>query len=670
MTIEEDLINRKNVLDVDNDFNLIENLYYHNEDLGAIYIKKKTIFKLWSPTAEKVSLVLFSSDDKNAKKKYLDMKKCLEGVWCIELKGDYHGQYYNYRIEKNNEIFEVTDPYCKAINITGDKSMVINLEKTNPKRWKNKFSPKMSRNPIIYELSIRDFTIDEASGVREQYRGKYKGLTFLDNEAEIKTGLSHLVELGVTHVQLMPIYDFSSSDKNVLNGEYNWGYNPRNYNVPEGIYSTNPNDAVLRIRELKEMIMKLHDNGIRVIMDVVYNHIADSINSNFNKIVPKYYYRFNENGEYSNGSGCGNEIATERRMVRKFIIDSIIYWTKEYKIDGFRLDLMGLYDIETVEEIRKELDKIDKDILLLGEGWKGGESTLSNENSMIKDNIRKIENKRIACFNDNLRDAIKGNVFSDSDRGFVSGKANLEETIKFGIVGAIEHRDIDYSKVIYNKHPWANESFQSINYDSCHDNYTLWDKLSLANKDASKEDLIDMNKLSAAIVLTSQGIPFINSGEELLRTKKKENGEYDGNSYRSSDSVNKIYWNTKKENKDIFDYYRELISLRKNHNVFNIGSKEKINKYLKFIDENKFSEIGNLVAYTIECDDIDKYWSKVLVAFNGSNMDKYIELDDKGWEVILDKDKVRESGIEYIEGSRVRIKRFGAFIAVKFKNRI
>lgn len=670
MTIEEDLINIKNVLDVDNDFNLIENLYYHNEELGAIYRKKKTIFKLWSPTAEKVSLVLFSSDDENAKKKYLDMKKCLEGVWCIELKGDYHRQYYNYRIEKNDEVFEVTDPYCRAINITGDKSMVINLEKTNPKRWKNSFPPKMSKNPIIYELSIRDFTIDEASGVREEYRGKYKGLTFIDNEAEIKTGLNHLVELGVTHVQLMPIYDFSSSDKNVLNGEYNWGYNPRNYNVPEGIYSTNPNDAVLRIRELKEMIMKLHDNGIRVIMDVVYNHIADSINSNFNKIVPKYYYRFNENGEYSNGSGCGNEIATERRMVRKFIIDSIIYWTKEYKIDGFRLDLMGLYDIETVEEIRKELDKIDKDILLLGEGWKGGESTLSNENSMIKDNIRKIENKRIACFNDNLRDAIKGNVFSDSDRGFVSGKTNLEETIKFGIVGAIEHKDIDYSKVIYNKYPWANESFQSINYDSCHDNYTLWDKLSLANKDASKEDLIDMNKLSAAIILTSQGIPFINSGEELLRTKKKENGEYDGNSYKSSDSVNKIYWNTKKENKDIFDYYRELVSLRKNHNVFNIGSKEKINKYLKFIDENKFSKIGNLVAYTIECDDIDKYWSKVLVAFNGSNMDKYIELDDKGWEVILDKDKVRESGIEYIEESRVKIKRLGAFIAVKFKNRI
>lgn len=670
MTIEEDLINIKNVLDVDNDFNLIENLYYHNGELGAIYRKKKTIFKLWSPTAEKVSLVLFSSDDENAKKKYLDMKKCLEGVWCIELKGDYHRQYYNYRIEKNDEVFEVTDPYCRAINITGDKSMVINLEKTNPKRWKNSFPPKMSKNPIIYELSIRDFTIDEASGVREEYRGKYKGLTFTDNEAEIKTGLNHLVELGVTHVQLMPIYDFSSSDKNVLNGEYNWGYNPRNYNVPEGIYSTNPNDAVLRIRELKEMIMKLHDNGIRVIMDVVYNHIADSINSNFNKIVPKYYYRFNENGEYSNGSGCGNEIATERRMARKFIIDSIIYWAKEYKIDGFRLDLMGLYDIQTVEEIRKELDKIDKDILLLGEGWKGGESTLSNEDSMIKDNIRKIENKRIACFNDNLRDAIKGNVFSDSDRGFVSGKANLEETIKFGIVGAIEHKDIDYSKVIYNKYPWANESFQSINYDSCHDNYTLWDKLSLANKDANKEDLIDMNKLSAAIVLTSQGIPFINSGEELLRTKKKENGEYDGNSYKSSDSVNKIYWNTKKENKDIFDYYRELVSLRKNHNVFNIGSKEKINKYLKFIDENKFSKIGNLVAYTIECDDIDKYWSKVLVAFNGSNMDKYIELDDKGWEVILDKDKVRESGIEYIEESRVKIKRLGAFIAVKFKNRI
>ena len=670
MTIEEDLINRKNVLDVDNDFNLIENLYYHSESLGAIYRKKKTIFKLWSPTAEKVSLVLFSSDDKNAKAKYLEMKKCLEGVWCIELKGDYHRQYYNYRIEKNGEVFEVTDPYCRAINITGDKSMVVNLGRTNPKRWKSSFSPKMSKNPIIYELSIRDFTIDEASGVKEEYRGRYRGLSFIDNKEEVKVGLSHLIELGITHVQLMPIYDFSSSDENVLNGEYNWGYNPRNYNVPEGIYSINPKDSALRIKELKEMIMKLHESGIRVIMDVVYNHTADLINSSFNRIVPKYYYRFNENGEYSNGSGCGNEIATERRMVRKFIIDSIVYWAKEYKIDGFRLDLMGLYDIETVEEIRKELDKIDKDILLLGEGWKGGESTLSNENSMIKDNIRKIENKRIACFNDNLRDAIKGNVFSDSDRGFVSGKANLEETIKFGIVGAIEHKDIDYSKVIYNKYPWANESFQSINYTSCHDNYTLWDKLSLANKEASKEELIDMNKLSATIVLTSQGIPFISSGEELLRTKKKENGEYDSNSYKSSDSVNKIYWDTKKENKDIFDYYRELISLRKNHNAFNIASKEKINKCLKFIGENKFSEVGNLVAYTIECDDIDKYWSKVLVAFNGSNMDKYIELDDIGWEIILDKDNIRESGIEYVEGNRVKVKKIGALIAVKFKSKV
>ena len=642
-----------------------DELYKYEDELGAIYNNRKTTFKIWAPLAESVEVIFYGKDGydyRSDAKEVIKMKYEEKGVWKLEVKGDLNGEFYNYIIKRSGVSKEVIDPYAKAVGVNGERGMVIDLNATNPIGWDTHTIPKLNSvlDAIIYEVNIRDFTIDNNSGINNEIKGKFKGFCAEQstNKGKIKTGINHLKELGVNVIQLLPSFDYKTIDERYFNEEeYNWGYDPLNYNVPEGSYSTNPYFGEVRIKEFKELIMKLHENGFKVVMDVVFNHTADTENSNFNKILPKYYYRENEDGSFSNGSGCGNEIASERAMVRKFILDSLKYWVEEYKIDGFRFDLMGLHDIEIMKAIRKELSE---DIILYGEGWKAGPSTLEDDILTLKENISKFGKLQVGAFSDDIRDAIKGSVFEAESGGFINGGNGFEETIKFGVVASTAHKDIDFNKLKYSKIPWAIEPYQVITYVSAHDNYTLWDKLALVKPLFAKSDRIKMNKLAAAIILTSQGIPFIHAGDEILRTKKDRNGTLVENSYKSSDYVNKFYWSRKEKYIDIFNYYKKLIDLRKNHKIFKMNSAKDINDNIEFL--NFEENLKNIVAYIAYGDRINDSLGKIAVIFNG-NQD-YVEIDLKHnqFMAILDGDDINEKGLYKINNSIINIKPLSALI--------
>ena len=642
-----------------------DELYKYEDELGAIYNNRKTTFKIWAPLAESVEVIFYGKDGydyRSDAKEVIKMKYEEKGVWKLEVKGDLNGEFYNYIIKRSGVSKEVIDPYAKAVGVNGERGMVIDLNATNPIGWDTHTIPKLNSvlDAIIYEVNIRDFTIDNNSGINNEIKGKFKGFCAEQstNKGKIKTGINHLKELGVNVIQLLPSFDYKTIDERYFNEEeYNWGYDPLNYNVPEGSYSTNPYFGEVRIKEFKELIMKLHENGFKVVMDVVFNHTADTENSNFNKILPKYYYRENEDGSFSNGSGCGNEIASERAMVRKFILDSLKYWVEEYKIDGFRFDLMGLHDIETMKAIRKELSE---DIILYGEGWKAGPSTLEDDILTLKENISKFGKLQVGAFSDDIRDAIKGSVFEAESGGFINGGNGFEETIKFGVVASTAHKDINFNKLKYSKIPWAIEPYQVITYVSAHDNYTLWDKLALVKPLFAKSDRIKMNKLAAAIILTSQGIPFIHAGDEILRTKKDRNGTLVENSYKSSDYVNKFYWSRKEKYIDIFNYYKKLVDLRKNHKIFKMNSAKDINDNIEFL--NFEENLKNIVAYIAYGDRINDSLGKIAVIFNG-NQD-YVEIDLKHnkFIAILDGDDVNEKGLYKINNNLINIKPLSALI--------
>lgn len=640
-----------------------KDIYHYDGELGSIYTKEKTKFILWAPTAKKVRIGFYSKnpyDIKSSAKTIKDMYRNDKGVWVLEVDGDLNGEFYNYIVDVDGNENILVDPYAKAVGINGDRGMVIDLSITNPKNWHmdKRVKLKSPTDSIIYEVHVRDFTIDENSGVSKDLAGKYKG--FISSETKIPgtkftTALDHVKEMGFTHVHLLPVFDFGSIDEENLNRpQYNWGYDPKNYNVPEGSYSTNPYEGAVRIREFKEMIQSIHNRGIGVIMDVVYNHTYN-LNSNLNLAVPKYYYRQNYIGNYSNGSGCGNETASDRSMFRKFMVDSVVYWANEYHIDGFRFDLMGLHDIDTMKEVRLELDKIDKSILIYGEGWTGGEASLKEELSSIKKNIKKYDKKQIAAFNDDARDAVKGHVFYEEKAGFVNGGINLEESIKFAVVAATAHPQVDAKKSIYSTEFWAKEPYQTITYASSHDNYTLWDKLQKVCKDASKKDLIRMNKLAAAIILTSQGISFIHAGEEMARTKIDEDGNFVENSYCSSDFVNKINWKMKNEFKDLLEYYRGLILLRKSYKSFRMDTNDQIKNNISFMEKGKEFNEDNIVAYTINSKILGDPCETIVVIFNGNDKSVSIKLPDKRWDVIVDENKAGINKIVSIKDNIIKI---------------
>ncbi|GAA0076279.1 type I pullulanase [Clostridium sp. CTA-5] len=657
--------------------NEFESLYSYDGNLGAIYNNDETNFILWAPTASDVKVVFYGKDGNlyySPAEKTLDMVKGENGIWTAKESGDLDGVYYNYLVTINGKENEVTDPYAKAVGVNGNRGMVINLGSTNPSGWEKDRRPEL-KNPTdatIYEMHIRDLSIDENSGINLEYRGKYKGV-WQDGttipDGDIKTGVAHLKELGVNTVQLMPSFDYTSVDETKLNiPQFNWGYDPQNYNVPEGSYSSNPYDGRIRIKEFKEMVNELHKQGIRVIMDVVYNHTDSSQNSVLNLAVPDYYYRQDSEGNFSNGSGCRSEVASDRSMARKLIIDSVKYWVKEYHIDGFRFDLMANHDIETMKQIRQELDKIDKNILIYGEGWAAGPCALPEEKQALKINASEFGKMQIGMFSDDIRDGLKGNVFNDTEPAFVNGQPGFEEWVKFGIVGSTRHDDIDYSKVRYSKKPWANEPYQAINYVSCHDDLTLWDRLQTVEPNKSDKELQNMNKIAAAVVFTSQGIPFIQAGEEFARTKVNEDGSLNKNSYTSSDDINKLDWNRIEKYRNLYEYYKGLIELRASHKAFRMGKTEDIQQNLKFLEKGKDFEEDNVVAYTLDGKAVEDKWENIAVIFNSNSKPVKVNLPDNNWTIVVNKDKAGIEELGKIEGGKIIVPANTSYVLVDTKS--
>ena len=646
--------------------------YNYDGELGVIYSKNSSEFKLWAPLAEQVELVLYGKDynELEANKTIIKMNRENRGVWRVKIDEDLSGEYYNYLVRNNGKTYESVDPYAKAVSINGEKSMVIDMESTNPKGWSNDKKPILNdvTDSIIYEAHIRDLTKDEASGVITELRGKYIGAVLENSKIKgtsITTGLDHLKELGITHIHLLPVFDYGSIDERYDSPDnYNWGYDPQNYNVPEGSYSTNPYEGAVRISEFKEMVYRFHQAGIRVVMDMVYNHTYN-LESPLNLTVPGYYYRKDQYGRYSNGSGCGNETASERYMFRKYMIDSVLYWAKEYHIDGFRFDLMGLHDLETMRIIRNELNKVDKSIIMYGEGWTCYDTPLNINESAVKNNICKFDDLQIAAFSDDARDSIKGSVFLKESLGFVNGGDNYEESIKYTICASTKHDEIDLSKVVYSKSFWANEPYQTITYDSAHDNNTLFDKLRMSCKDENEEELLKMNKLAAAIVLTSQGISFLHEGEEFARVKENLEGEIIENSYNSSDYTNELKWLRKQRYIDLFNYYKGLIKLRKEYKAFRMNSNKEIQNNISFMAKGNEFKDNHIVGYIINIEDYNDSYSKIAVIFNANKYNVEVDLDEGKWNVLVDGEKA-DSEVQYkIEDSIVNVSARSALILIK-----
>lgn len=592
---------------------------YNGDDLGYTFNPFSSKFRLWAPTAEKVYLCLFKGDEKRE----IEMKRSEGGTWIVEVKENLKNTLYTYKILRKGELVETVDPYAKALTANGTHGVVIDLKDTDPPGWSEDVKPTFNNfvDAIIYELHVRDFSVHRDSGIKN--KGKYLAFTEKGTSyKEVKTGLDHLVELGITHVHLLPIQDFASVDE--LKGGYNWGYDPYHYFVPEGSYAVDPNDPISRIKEVKEMILSLHRAGIRVVMDVVYNHTYTVLNSIFDKVEPGYFYRHNPDGSYSNGSGCGNETASEKPMVKKLIIDSLKYWVKEYHVDGFRFDLMGLHDIDAMEEIEKTLHSIEPSLLLYGEPWTAGPSVLPVEKQLLKGAQK---GTRIAVFNDNFRNAIKG-FPDDESKGFATGKKNAEKHIMRGVVGSIE-----YSAEIKD---FTLNPQETVNYISCHDNLTLWDKISKSNPDATEEEKILMDKLATMIILTSQGIPFIHAGEEFLRTKNCNN-----NSFNAGDEINQLEWPRKLIYKEVFEYYQGLIKLRKEHPSFRMQTGEEIKSKLHFIKSPK-----NTIAFLISDNANNDPWEKITVIYNPTKSKVEVKLPQGNWKVVVDN---RKAGILPIE---------------------
>ncbi|MDP4179009.1 MAG: type I pullulanase [Bacillota bacterium] len=602
-------------------------IYYHDGPLGILYSKEYTIFKLWSPAASSVKLLLYMSSEpyENEKSIKHEMKE-IDGVWYVLIRQNLKNMYYTFEVEVYNRINEAVDPYAKALGINGHRGYITDLLETNPRGFKNDNSPVINNftDAILYETSIRDISIHPDSGVVN--KGKFIGLceenTF--SSKGISTALNHIKELGVTHVQIMPFFDFSFhsvDEKNPQN--YNWGYDPQNYNAPEGSYSTNPYEPNCRIYELKELIQTLHKNGLCVNMDVVYNHYAGEENNNFEKIFPGYYFRFNNDGSFVKGTGCENDTASERLMFRKFMIDSMIYWATEYHIDGFRVDLMGIHDVETMNLIRESLNNISSKIMLYGEGWNLG-TKLPEEDKAIISNAYKMPH--IGHFNDMIRDTLKGSVFNAWDTGFVSGKQYLEQQIKKCVTASIN----------FNNYGLFQTPDQSINYVSAHDNNTLWDKLEISNGGSGFEELKKMHKLANSIVLTSQGIPFLCSGEEFCRTKNKIE-----NSYKSPDYINRLDWERKAHFLDTFAYYKGLIKLRKEHPAFRMNDTEYLASHIEFICNTP----RNVVAYILKDYANGDSWKDIIVIYNANTYPVKIHVPFGTWKQVTD---VYVSGTEII----------------------
>lgn len=620
-----------------------EQYTYNGNDLGAAYHKEKTVFKVWAPTAERVVLNLYStgSDTEDGAKKLLhtDMVKKERGVYEREIEGDLDGVYYTYTITADGKTNETGDIYAKAAGVNGNRSMVVNLEKTNPSGWENDRHVFYPLNfSQIWEVHIGDFSNDKASGVSEAHRGKYMAFTedtTLNNDGINPTCVNYLKELGVTHVHLLPSFDYGSVDERKCD-TFNWGYDPVNYNVPEGSYATDAFHGEVRIREFKEMVAALHKAGISVVMDVVYNH-THSLDSHFNKTVPYYYYRQWEDGSYSDGSACGNDTASDRSMFRNYMIESVLYWATEYHIDGFRFDLMGLHDTETMNEIRSALNEtIGEQMFIYGEPWSAGASPLSSDKKFALKKSMDCLKEGIAVFNDDTRDAVKGPYDKLDVCGFVNGKAGQEEKIKRALKGLFDEKE--------EVQPISPS--QLINYVSAHDNSTLWDKLvDSVKKDKDYKtmhtDLLAMNQLAAAIVQFSAGIPFMQAGEEAGRTKQGED-----NSYNLSKELNQLDWERMYRFQELTKYYKGLHQVRNHFSGF-YDLSENARFRQKFYENMQ----NGVVAYEMSGADKTDDWKKVIVVFNAKKEKVPFTLEGGSYKIKVSKESADINGEQTVSGT-------------------
>ncbi|MBQ4396714.1 MAG: type I pullulanase [Clostridia bacterium] len=632
--------------------------YYYDGALGALYTKRMTEFRVWAPTASKVVLNLFREGLGDNQLDSLDMTPAENGTWVYKMPGDQNGIYYTYNVTVNGETNEVVDPYAKAVGANGLRGMVLDLRDTDPRGFRMTERPRFGNctpaDAVVYETHVRDFSNHYSA--RSNFPGKFLAFTETGNMLGdgTKIGVDHLKELGVTHVQLLPTYDYYTVDETKLDKpQFNWGYDPLNYNAPEGSYSTDSYDGSVRITEYKQMVQSLHRNGIRVIMDVVYNHTMFAEKSYLNMTVPHYYHRTREDGTFYDGSACTNETASDRPMCRKYIVDSVVYWATEYMLDGFRFDLMGIHDIETMNEIRRELDRVDPTIIVYGEGWTGGECGIPDSLRALKCNAKQYP--KVGAFSDDIRDGIKGHVFNLKEKGFVSGAQGFEETVKFGLVGCIDFPSIDMTKVNYSKQAWAANPSQAVNYVEAHDNLTIWDKLATSNPEDDEATRIKMDKLAAGIVFTAQGISFIQLGQDFLRTKYNEvTGEFDENSFRSPDKINNIDWRRKAQYRDVFEYYKGLIAFRKAHQALRYNKRREVVEHLHFLD----CPHANMIAFTATAE------NEMIVIYNANRDTQLFQLPDGEWDVYINEKQAGTKLIETVSGA-VKIAGISMFAAVR-----
>ncbi|KSU84407.1 pullulanase [Fictibacillus enclensis] len=608
--------------------------FYGGDDLGNSYSKKETKFRLWAPTASEAKLVMYKSwqDEKGTD---LPLKKSKRGTWKLTLKGNHEGLIYTYKVKIGNQWSEAVDPYARAVTVNGQKGAVINLDKTDPKHFHKRMKAFTPEDAIIYELHVRDLSMHPKSGIK--HKGKFLGVAEENTTGPegVKTGLNHIKDLGVTHVQLLPIYDYKTVDETKIDQpQFNWGYDPQNYNAPEGSYSTDPYKPAVRIKEMKQMVNILHHNNLRVIMDVVYNHMFSADESNFQKLVPGYYFRYNDDGTLANGTGVGNDTSSERKMMRKFIVESVSYWAKEYNLDGFRFDLMGIHDVETMNQVRKALNKIDPSIIVLGEGWDLN-TPLDPSLKANQKNAGKMTG--IAHFNDGIRDSLKGSVFEDTDKGFVNGKPDTEEAIKEGVKAGI-----DYSSTMAT----YKDPEQVITYVEAHDNHTLWDKLQLTNPESSVDTRKKMHKLASSIILTSQGISFLHAGQEFMRTKGG-----DHNSYKSPDAVNQLDWQRRADFRKEVDYMKGLIKLRKGHPAFRMRTAADIRSHIKFLPAPK-----NTVAYDLKGHANNDRSKDLVVVYNANTSVQTISLPKIGpWRVLANGEDAGNKPLGIVMGKTIQV---------------
>ena len=622
----------------------------------------ETTFQLFAPSdAKSVKLRLY--DDGMGGKPIRTIKmKLNNGVWTATVKQRREamkGKFYTFDVTGTKKVWnETPGVFAKAVGVNGKRGCILDLRDTDPVGWQNDVRPttKSPADLVIYEMHHRDFSIAQKQA---KYPGKFLALTE-------PWAIQHLKSLGVNAIHILPSYDYGSVDETRLGPDfppqYNWGYDPVNYNVPEGGYSTNPYDPVTRIREFKQMVQALHLAGIRVILDVVYNHTYDIEHSNFQRTYPDYYYRKTDDGQYSNGSGCGNEIASDRPMMRRFMIESVKYWINEYHIDGFRFDLMGVHDIETMNAIRNAVDEIDPSIFVYGEGWSAGTCAYPQEKLAMKAHIQQMP--RIAAFSDEIRDGLRGPFSDDTKGAFLAGIPGEEESIKFGIVGAISHPQVDMSKVNYSKEVWASQPTQMISYVSCHDDMCLVDRLkasiptltlSAPLTQAQTDELIRLDLLAQTAVFTSQGVPFMLSGEEMMRDKKGVH-----NSFESPDEINHLDWNNLDRYPQVFDYYKGLIALRKHHPAFRLGDASKVRQSLEFLPTQPC-----MVAFRLKDHAGSDAWGDIIVVLNGSREQRTIQVDDATYTVVCENGKIDEQGLRTVNGSSIEVAPQGAMILKK-----